>query len=299
MKKSKKIFGFMVAVFAYTAIASAALNPALVGMTTGKNNPAPTALENSSYMAWATPILKSSDAVSAFTTNVFTWFNTERDRDLPSQVYQDRNKIYVNVDRPLQETSDLEDQGEIEEATTIGAEVYAEMDGAPAQVLEAMLFRWGKPVGQWEGTTNPPPSPYSKRVEYFAANQEWGTGAYVNQSIRQNGGFANDLNDRYLVLVRGSAQKGYDVLMQFVKAGGTTGTTKCFALASIRPIGDGTKSAYKISTRYQGQNYKILGSVSLGRSQIGFNPQKAREVQMDFIRMLQELKATGTIHNVQ
>lgn len=297
--KTQKLFSLLLLVFSCTAFSASNLNPALEGMLTGKKNPAPAVMEKNSYIAWSAPLLQSNNAVSAFMENVFDWYSAEKDRALPSQVYQDRNKIFVRVDRPLQETIDLENQGEIEVATTIGAEVYAEMDGTPSQVLEAMLFRWGKPVGQIEGSTTPPPSPYTKRVEYFALNAEWGAGSYVNQSIRQNGGMVNDLNDRYMVLVRGNAQNGYDVLMQFVKAGGMTSTTKCFAISTIRPVGDGTKTAYKISTRYQGQSYKIFGSVGLGRSQIGFNPQKAREIQLDFSRMLLELKSTGSIRNAQ
>lgn len=274
-----------------------AANPALDDMQRGTKYFAPATIERASYINWVTPILEPQNSKSAFTDYAFDWFETEKDRPLPSQVYQDRDKIFVRVDRPLQETNDLESRGEIEEGTTVGAEVYAEMDGAPSEVLTAMLFRWGKPAKAEEGTTAPSPSPFSSRVEYFAANPEWGPGAYVNLSRRIDGGIIKDLHDRYLVLIRGNAQKGYDIVMQFVKAAGKTPSTQSLGLAMIRPLGDGKKSSFKITTRYQGQSYKVFGNISIGRSRVGFNIVNARNVQLDFARALRELKDTGDIRN--
>lgn len=73
-----------------------------------------------------------------------------------------------------------------------------------------------------------------------------------------------------------------------------TSTEKCFAIAMLRPLPSG-KVSYKISTRYQGQVYKILGSISIGRSQIGFNVSKVRAVQVESNGLLKELQDTGTI----
>ena len=113
-------------------------------------------------------------------------------------------------------------------------------------------------------------------------------------TMRRNGGLVQDLFDRYIVLIRGDEIRGYDVLMQFLKTGGQSPTEKCFAIAMIRPLGSG-KVSYKISTRYQGQNYTILGGIRIGRDQIGFSVPKVRAVQVESNGLLKELQDTGTI----
>ena len=55
------------------------------------------------------------------------------------------------------------------------------------------------------------------------------------------------------------------------------------------------KVSYKISTRYQGQNYTILGGIRIGRDQIGFSVPKVRAVQVESNGLLKELQDTGTI----
>ncbi|MGZ3710875.1 MAG: hypothetical protein ACXVBE_03925, partial [Bdellovibrionota bacterium] len=60
------------------------------------------------------------------------------------------------------------------------------------------------------------------------------------------------------------------------------------------PEKDG-KTSYKLSTRFQGQNYKMLGSVRLGRAQVGFNVAKVRGIQEEVQNMLKELRSTGKI----
>lgn len=176
----------------------------------------------------------------------------------------------------------------------MGAEVYAELQGTTDLALEAMLYRWGKPIGKTDGFTYPPGGPFARRIEYFAPNADWGSMAYASLSLRRDGGIVKDLADRYMMLVRGDSQRGYDVLMQYIGAGGTTPTTKVFAMAIIRPVADG-KVSYKISTRFQGQSYKVLGNVSIGRKNIGFNPDKVRAVQMEYAGNLKELRETGKI----
>jgi hypothetical protein len=279
--------------FAFTA----SLNPALIDVQTGKPRIAPEKLDQEAYLAWAEPILKpaaGTDYTSAFTSLVFEWYESERERGLPQEAIDAKEKFYINVQRPLEQTIELEEAGEIEEGNTVGAEVYAELDASAEQALTAMLFRWGKPVGKEEGNTYPAASPFSRRVDYFAPVADWGSNGFASLSLRRDGGIVKDMADRYMVLVYGDKDRGYDVLMQYIKPAGKTSTSRVFAIAMIRPLANG-KTSYKISTRYQGQSYKVLGNVSIGRSNIGFNPEKVKAVQIDYANQLKELKETGNI----
>jgi hypothetical protein len=276
---------------------SADQNPALIGVQTGNSHPAPAELNLDSYTAWAQPILQpksGADYTSAFTSLVFDWYEREKDSPLPPDVAQDPQHIFVNVQGPENETIQLEQSGDIEEGNTVGAEVYAEMDGTVAQALEAMLYRWGKPVGQKDGFTYPPGDTFSRRIEYFAPNADWGAQAFASLSLRKDGGVVHDLADRYLMLVRGDDKHGYDVFMQYIGPAGTTDSKECFAIAIIRPTSPG-KVSYKLSTRFQGQSYKVLGNVTVGRAQIGFNSAKDREIQLEYMAELKELQASGAI----
>lgn len=269
-------------------------NPALLEMETGQARPAPVELTLAGYEAWAARALPEG-AISAFTPNIFAWFDREAGlSDLPEEVGRSADKILVNVAGPLAETIALEDAGEIETGTTVGAEVYAEMEGSVDQALEAMLFQWGKPVGKMEGRTYFTATPFARRVEYFSPLAEMGAGAYANLTLRRDGGIVKDLADRYVLLVRGDSARGYTVVMQFVKPALKTQTQRVFAIALLRPLGEG-KVSYRISTRYQGQSYKVLGNVSIGRAQIGFNAEKVKAVALDYRSRLDELRKTGTI----
>lgn len=269
----------------------AAGNPALLDLPAG--SPAPAQLTLESFTNWSKPLLKPSYA-SAFTPNVFEWYENEKSRGLPQEAISDPGKIYVNVERPLRETIGYEEAGDIEEGNTVGAEVYSEMDGTVAQVLETMLFRWGKPVGAAEGKTYPPGGQFARRIDYFAPNPNWGTGAYASLSLRKDGGIVKDIADRYIMLIRGNEKDGYDVFMSYVRPGGNTLTKQCMAIAIIRPLPNG-KTSYKLSTRFQGQSYKVLGNVKIGRAQIGFNIAKVRAIQEETMGMLKELRTTGKI----
>lgn len=298
MKWQKLLLVFGLAAFSGIAIA-ATKNPALIDVETGKVRPAPEEISFDAYLEWAQPILNPApgvDVTSAFMPYVFEWYENEKNRGLPPEVSADADKIFVNVERPLAETVELEEAGEIEEGTTVGAEVYAEMEGTPKELLEAMLFRWGKPAGKEEGFTYPSGGPFARRIDYFAPVADWGPNVFASLSLRRDGGIVKDIADRYLVLVRGDETRGYDVLMQFLKPAGKTSTTRVFAITIIRPLGNG-KSSYKISTRYQGQSYKVLGNVSVGRANIGFNVDKVRDVQLDYAKQLKELRETGTIRD--
>ncbi len=272
-------------------------NPALIDMETGVQRPAPAVLEYTSYVQWVQPILEwesGKSALSAFTPHVFAWMEEQKGRPLPPEVFKDPKKIFVNVDRPLQQTIQLEDAGEIEEGNTVGAEVYAEMEGSVEEGLAAMLFLWGRPVGEASGRTYPAASPFARRVEYSAPLPELGEGAFANLTLRRDGGVIKDLADRYILLVRGNAQVGYTVVMQYVRPALKTETQHVFAMALLEPMGEG-KFSYRISTRYQGQNYKILGGIKLGRATVGFNREKVRAVAEEYRARIQELRLTGTI----
>ena len=276
-------------------LARADVNPALAGIQKGKFLPAPQSLSEDSYLDWLDAVSKIQgwqDVASAFTDKLFVWYENEKNRGLPNEVYQNADRIYVNVDRPKQETLELEDQGEIEAQTTIGAEVYAEMDGTIDQVLDVMLFRWGKPIGKADGETHPNGGMFSKRVEYFSPNLEWGSNGYVNVSNRTNGGLLKDMDDRFLVLIYGDNVRGYDIVMQFLAPHGRTATKKSLGIATMRPLPNG-KTAFKITTRYQGQSYNI--PLIDGRSVFGFNESKVRAVQKEFSDMLEEYRSSGKI----
>jgi hypothetical protein len=270
-------------------------NPALIDMESGAKRPAPVELELASYESWVRSILPSQDTFSAFTPYVFEWYEEESQRlTLPAEVEQDPDHIYVRTDRAIVQTDELEGSGEIEEGNTVGAEVYAEYDCTVEQALEAMLYVWGKPVGQAEGATYPPASPYGRRIEYFAPLPEMGEGAMANMTMRKDGGIIKDIFDRYVVLVRGDNEKGFTVVMQYVKPALATHTKQVFAIALLTPLPNG-KVAYRISTRYQGQSYKVLGNISIGRSQIGFNKAKIKNVAYEYGLRIKELRETGTI----
>ncbi len=275
--------------------AHAAKNPALVDVVSSPRA-APAKMNYDSYVKWVQPILSANGAegLSGFTAKVFDWYESEKNRGLPSEVARDPERIFVNVARPLAETIELEDEGEITEGNTVGAEVYAEQAGTMKEALHTMLYRWGKPVNAAEGKTNPPGGHYQKRVDYFAANPDWGPGVYNSLTIRRGGGLIKNIFDRYLMVIRGNEQEGYDIFMQYLKDGGQTSSENCFAIAILRPLGHG-KVAYKISTRFQGQSYKILGGIKIGREQIGFSVPKVRAVQVESNGLLKELQETGTI----
>jgi hypothetical protein len=280
-----------------TGIAQAAeKNPALIDMDLPAR-PAPAVLEYDSYVEWVRPLLvtKGKDSFSAFTPYVFEWYKEESQRStLPADVYNDPGKIFVSFDRPIRQTDELEGAGEIEVGNTVGAEVYAEFEATLDQALDAMLFTWGKPVGKNEGKTFPAPSPFGRRVDYFSPLAQLGAGAYANLTLRRDGGIVKDIADRYVLLVRGDKVNGYTVVMQFIKPALNSPSQQCIAIAILRPL-PGGKISYRISTRFQGQNYKMLGNVSIGRSQIGFNRGKVRAIAEEYGKRIKELRETGKI----
>jgi hypothetical protein len=281
---------------AFAVPAPAAPNPALDGIVNVGTRLAPTELSLDAYNRWVEPIARPAgrDFTSAFAPKIFAWYEREKNAALPGQVNQDPEKIYVDVGTAKAQALALEDSGDIEPYTAAGADVYAVVDGNVDQALEAQLNCWGKPVGQSEGKTKPAPAPFGKRANWFAANPLWGPGAFASLEIRRNGGIIRDLSDRYLLLVRGDSRKGYDVLMQFLGPVGQSGTTNVLAIAVIRPLPNG-RASFKISSRYQGQSYAMLGEI--GRNTIGFSQSKVRGIQKSYVDSVAELRDTGKIQD--
>ncbi len=270
-------------------------NPALLEMEDG-TEPLPAVLDVQSYSDWVTPLLENHNSYSAFTEKVFAWYEEQKRLPLPREVAEDPGKIYVNVERPLAQTIEMESAGEIEEGNTVGAEVYAELDGTVEQALEAMMHNWGKPVGASEGKSHPEPNPFSRRVEYLAPLPNLGEGVFANLTLRRDGGIVKDLSDRYYFIVRGNKEEGFMVIMQYRKPALKTFSKQCIAIAMMQPLPNG-KTAYRISTRYQGQSYKILGNISIGRKQIGFNREKVRAIAEEYNQRVIELRTTGKIQD--
>lgn len=276
---------------------SAFANPALEGIPNVGERHAPAELNRDTYLQWAEPILNATgnDLTSPFTDIVFAWYEEQKNSPLPEQVAKDPQKIFVDTLSAKRQTIDLEEKGFIPPYVTAGANVYAEIPGTTDQALDATLYLWGKPAKQAEGKTKPVATPsHSARVNYLAANPLWGAGAYGSLEIRSNGGsgLVSDLSDRYLMLVRGDSVKGYDIFMQYIGPGSTTETTKVFAIATIRPLPNG-KVAHKIASRYMGQSYGALKS--MGRELFAFNAAKVRQIELTYVKYVNELRTTGNI----
>jgi hypothetical protein len=272
-----------------------AANPALEGIPDVGTRLAPAELTKEAYLRWAEPILTagSIDRTSPFTDHIFAWFEAEKNKPLPPEVATDPQKIHVEVASAKAYAIQLENEGLIEKDVAAGGNVYAEIPGTVDQVLEATLALWGKPVGKTEGKTKPDATPtHSKRVNYFAPNPKWGPGASVSLETRRKGGVVEDINDRYLLLVRGDSSKGYDVLMQFIApADDQTKTSFVLAIAQIRPL-PGGKVSHKLASRYMGQSYSPMPG---GRDVIGFSRSKIRTIERIFVETVAELRATGKI----
>ena len=290
----KKLFSSLIFFGTLSLSAQAAGNPAVDGIINVGTRLAPDQLTMDAYDRWVEPIAKPSgkDFSSAFAPTIFAWYQKEKDAPLPPQVAQDPDKIYVDVATAKAQALALESSGDIESFTAAGANVYAQVDGNVDQALEAELNVWGKPVGLSEGKTKPAPAPFGKRANWLAPNPAWGSGAYASLEVRKNGGIIYDLSDRYFLLVRGDSVKGYDVLMQFLGPVGSSSTTNVLAIALIRPLPNG-KASFKISSRYQGQSYGMLGEI--GRSSIGFSQSKVRGIQKSYVDSVLELRTSGKI----
>lgn len=250
--------------------------------------PLPTEIERVSVKNW----IKAIGAVeSPFQDYVFDWHEEQKNLPLSPDVDHDPDKIVLNISRPLQETIDMENSGEIEEGITYGVENYTKIDADAQTILRTLLFRWGRPLGKEEGTTYPVDSVYGFRSETLW--KYWGENSYLDRSIKTNGGFAKDMRDDLFLLVRGDDQHGYDIAGGFIRAAGTTSTKSYFMIVQIRPLGDGSCS-YKVSGRQMGQSYKLFG-IEFGRRNFGFNVSRIRDGQKEFNNDVYTLKSTGRL----
>jgi hypothetical protein len=256
----------------------------------GPNPPA--TLEKNSHNAWLAQI--GANSVSPYADFAFGWFETQKTRALPAQVNSDPDKLFVSVAGPLAEAVKMEDSGEVSKGTSYGLETYAIVDANVNQVLDTILFRWGKPVGQSGGITYPYDTVFGYREE--RAQIEWGPGAYKTYTFKRNGGIAKDMNDVFAMIVRGDAQKGYTLVGSFLEPyghGTTTESSTYITIIYIRPTSDG-KTDYRVAGMLTGQDYSFFG-VENGRKNFGFNSVKIREGQKEFLKQVKALKDTGKI----
>lgn len=267
----------------FTLVATLASGAALAGAPVP-----PERVERGSYAQWLTQVGASANPYTDF---VFTWFEEQLSRSLPPEAGTDPEKLFVTVDRPLAEAVRLESSGDVEEGTTYGLETYAVVDAPVGVVLETILFRWGKPVGQERGVTRPGDTVYGFREERLAP--EWGPGAYKTITTKRNGGIAGDQNDSHVLLVRGGPQEGYVLAGSFLAPTGDTITSSFLTLILIRPLAGG-KTEYRVSGMMTGQNYAYLG-IEHGRRNFGFNVGKIREGQREFLGQVKSLRETGKI----
>lgn len=272
---------FMVSLFSALVLTTGALANA---------NP-PEALSASSFAAWAGSLGAAS---SPYFENIFAWYEQEKDRALPAIVTAQPDATLVVTDGPMQECIRKEEAGEVEEGITYGSELYSKINAPIETVLETILYRWGKPVGQKQGTTYPMDTVYSYRQEKL--EERYGAGAYYSVEAKKGGGFAKEVNDEYMLLVRGDAVRGYDLVGQFVRPAGATTTKSAIMVMMIRPRPDGGTD-FKGNAWLTGQSYAFLGNVGVGRRNFGFSAERVRGGQRDFLRMVAELKSTGTIRD--
>ncbi len=252
----------------------------------------PTQLDKDSHNEWLNQI--GAQSTSPYADYTFGWFNTQKTRALPEQVNKDPDKIFVVVDKPLAEAVKVETAGDVESGTSYGLETYAVIDAPVQTVMETILFRWGKPVGQSGGITFPYDTVFGYREE--RAQVEWGPGAYKTFTFKRNGGIAQDMNDVFAMVVRGNNTDGYTLVGSFLEPygnGTTTTSTTYITIISLRPLAGG-KTDYRVAGMLTGQSYAFFG-VENGRKNFGFNQAKIREGQKEFIKQVKALKDTGKI----
>lgn len=249
---------------------------------------APAEITREAYGAWLEEI---GSVTSPYQEKLFDWLDEQNSRTLPPEVMSDPDHLFVTVDRPLQETIEAEEMGDVEKGVTYGLETYGILDAPVDTVLETILFRWGKPVGAASGVTYPVDSVFSFREEKLETF--WGDRSYRCETTMRGGGVAKDQNDTASLLVRGDAQTGYMLVGNFFGPNGSSPTTSSMSIMLLKPLEDG-RTEYRVSGRYTGQSYSFFG-IEFGRRNYGFNVSRIRAGQKDFYGQVQELKATGKI----
>jgi len=250
-------------------------------------NPPPQ-ISRAPYLSW----LRSIDStISAFTDFAFDWHEEQLRNPIPSEVNKAPEKIFVAVDRPIQQTISLEESGEIEEGNTVGFEAYAIVNAPIATVLEAKLFTWGKPVGKRSGETWPFDSVFSEKHDVI--KEKWGPGNYFSSTTQTGGGIVKSLYDDYTLLVRGNSAEGYTLLASFFNERDSSATTAHISFVMLKPLPNG-KTEFRQTVRQNGQSYKAFG-IEYGRRNFGFNVARVRQGQKQFFGMVNELKTSGKI----
>lgn len=273
----KHLFALALMLFSSLAVAAGDTTP-------------PPSIERTTYVRWLKAI---KSVVSPFDQKIFAWYEQQRNLPLPNEVNADPQKLFVSVERPLAATIELEDAGEIEKAVTYGLETYGIVDAPVEMALETIMFRWGKPVGQAQGTTYPTDPVYGFREEKL--EPQWGEGAYRTITHKTGGGVAKEMHDVYSLLVRGDARSGYVLVGSFIGKEGRnqTQTTSFITIVMLKPTADG-KTDYRVAGFHMGQNYGFLG-IEHGRKNYGFNRDRIRGGQKEFYDQVAELKKTGKI----
>jgi hypothetical protein len=249
---------------------------------------APEEISRETYGAWLESI---GSVVSPYQENLFDWLDEQNSRALPREVQSDPEHLFVTVERPLQETIEAEEMGDVEKGVTYGLETYAVIDAPVDTVLETILFRWGKPVGAVSGVTYPVDSVFSFREEKL--EPFWGERSYRCETKMRGGGVAKDQNDISSLLVRGNAEEGYILVGNFFGPNGSSPSTSSLSIMLLRPLEDG-RTEYRVSGRYTGQSYSFFG-IEFGRKNYGFNATRIRAGQKEFFAQVAELKNTGKI----
>lgn len=270
----------------------------------------PAKLEKNSHNAWLAQLGASA---SPYADYAFAWLEAQKTRALPAQVMADPDKIFVSTDGPLAATMKLEGDGtranpgtgEVVVGTSAGLETYGLIDADVNQVLETILFRWGKPVGKTSGITFPHDTVFSYREERAAP--EWAPNAYKTLTFKRLGGVVNDMNDIFAMVVRGNATEGYTLVGSFLapytEGGLETTTSTYITMIYIRPVAGG-KTDYRVAGILTGQTYYFGGDgtdeknkadLAKARANFGFNAKKIREGQKGFYAQVKALKDTGKI----
>ena len=250
--------------------------------------PAPNIVDQQSFTDW---LGRVGAVVSPFSDPVFSWYSAQLKQGLPREVTGDPEQTFVSVDVPLRETIELEERGDIDRGTTIGMEIYSLVDAPISIAFDALMFRWGKPLGVREGTTYPEDYIFGKRSEKI--EELFGPLSYKCTSARSKGGIAKDLNDFSILLVRGSNETGWTFYGNFWGPNGQTTTTSSITLVYLKPV-PGGKTEFRLTSRHIGQSYLSFG-IEFGRKNFGFNRERIRQGQREYLRAVHELKTTGKV----